>query len=297
MRLAITGAAGFVGQAVARHLMACRPDVALLLADRAFDLPQGAPVLTGDLADPAMIAALCAPDIDAVLHLAALPGGAAERDSRASRAINLDVPLALIEAMQGRRLVIAGSIGVFGGTLPADVDDATVPVPSSVYGTHKHMVELAFADAARRGAIKGMVVRLPGIVARPASAGGFGSAFLSDIFHAAKAGAAYTVPVLPDATSWLMAARTCAVNLANAVLCDASERHALTLPALRVRIGDLVAELARHGDVSRLTFGEDRVTRTTFGEYPPLTTSRADALGFHHDGSLAQLVETVFGDI
>jgi len=296
MRLAITGAAGFVGRAVVAHLAETRAGVDLLLADRAFDVPQRHATLVGELTDPAVIRELCAA-ANAVLHLAALPGAAAQRDPGASRAINLDVPLALIEALAGRRLVIAGSIAVFGGALPALVDDAMPPTPASVYGTHKHMVEIAFADAVRRGAISGMVVRLPGIVARPAAAGGFGSAFLSDVFHAARAGAAYTVPVAPDATSWLMSVRICAANLVTAALGEASEQDALTLPALQVRIGDLVAELAQHGDVSGLSFKEDPTVRAMFGNYPRLETPHADGLGFRHDGTLGQLVEMVFGDL
>ncbi|MEG3181399.1 NAD-dependent epimerase/dehydratase family protein [Sphingomonas sp. LT1P40] len=297
MRIAITGAAGFVGLAVARYVTDHHPEIQLVLADRAFDVQQRFETLAGELTDPAMIGELCRDGIDAVLHLAALPGGAAERDPRASRAIGLDVPLALIEAMHGRRLVIAGSIGVFGGQLPAQVDDETMPAPASVYGTHKRMVELAFADAMRRGAIGGMVVRLPGIVARPATAGGFGSAFLSDVFHAARAGTPYRVPVAPDATSWLMSVRTCAANLVAAALGEARVRDAVTFPALRVRIGDLVDELGRHGDTSGLTFVEDKAIRAMFGSYPPLATPRADALGFRHDGSLEQLVEAVFAEL
>lgn len=297
MLLAITGAAGFVGRAVVRQLAADHPQVALLLVDRELSGFDGHETLAGDLTDPAVIAALTAPRVDAVLHLAALPGGAAERDPEASRAINLDVPLALIEAMRGRRLVIAGSIAVFGGVLPALVDDATVPVPASVYGTHKRMVELAFGDAVRRGAVFGMAVRLPGIVARPAAAGGFGSAFLSDLFHTARAGTPLCVPVASDATSWLMSVRCCAANLVAAVLGEQTAQEAVTLPALRVTIGDLVAELARHGDVSGIRYEEIPATRATFGSYPDLVTTRADALGFRDDGDLKQLVETVLADL
>lgn len=297
MRLAITGAAGFVGRAVVRQLAEQHPEIDLLLADREVAGFDGHETLAGDLTDPAVIAALTAPHVDAVLHLAALPGGAAERDPAASRAINVDVPLALIEAMRGRRLVVAGSIAVFGGALPEIVDDATVPVPASVYGTHKRMVELAFADAVRRGAVSGFALRLPGIVARPSAAGGFGSAFLSDIFHTALAGTPLCVPVAADATSWLMSVRCCAANLVAAALSERTAQEAVTLPALRVTIGDLVAELARHGDVSGIRFEEIPATRATFGSYPVLRTPRADALGFRHDGGLTQLVETVLADL
>ncbi len=297
MRLAITGAAGFVGRAVVRQLAAQHPGVDLLLADREATGLDGHETLEGDLTDPTVIAALTAERVDAVLHLAALPGGAAEHDPAASRAVNLGMPLALIEAMRGRRLVIAGSIAVFGGVLPDPVDEATVPIPTSVYGTHKRMIELAFTDAVRRGAVSGLALRLPGIVARPAAAGGFGSAFLSDMFHAALAGTVLRVPVAPDATSWLMSVRCCAANLVAAALGERTEQTAVTLPALRVTVGNLVAELGRHGDVSGIRFEEVPATRATFGSYPQLVTPRADALGFRHDGNLTKLVETVIGDL
>jgi hypothetical protein len=64
-----------------------------------------------------------------------------------------------------------------------------------------------------------------------------------------------------------------------------------------VTIGDLVAELARHGDVSGIRFEEIPETRATFGSYPALHTPRADALGFRHDGSLSQLVEAVLAEL
>lgn len=94
-----------------------------------------------------------------------------------------------------------------------------------------------------------------------------------------------------------MSVRCCATNLIVAALGERTAQDAVTLPALRVTIGDLVAELARHGDVSGIRFEEIPATRAMFGSYPDLATPRADTLGFRHDVSLAELVEAVLADL
>lgn len=296
MRVTITGADGFVGRAVVRRLRDMGAAAELLLVDRAFAEPGPERRLAGDLTDPVLLAAATR-ECDALLHLAALPGGAAERDPAASRAINLDLPLRLIEAMAGRRLVLAGSIAVFGAAPTGPVEDHTVPVPDSVYGTHKRMVELAFADAVRRGALTGAVLRLPGIVARPPAAAGFGSAFLSDVFHAARTVRPYVVPVAPDATSWLCSVRACAANLVHGLLGGGAEAAPVTLPALRVRMGDIVALLARRFPGAAITHAEDPALRRAFASYPPLATARAAALGFTAEPDLDALIDAVLADL
>jgi nucleoside-diphosphate-sugar epimerase len=289
-RILITGADGFVGRAVARALPAGR----LRLVDRRRPDVPGAECIAADLTDKGALPGLLQ-GIDAVVHLAALPGGAAEADPAASRAINLDASLNLIEAASGRaRFVYASSIAVFGAPLPGRVDDATPVRPAMTYGAHKAMVELALADAIRRGDIEGIALRLPGIVARPPTPSGLKSAFLSELFWAIRDGSPYTVPVGPEATVWLMSAGCAAANLIHAL--GLPSGPAITLPALRTTIAGLVDAIAG-GRRAAVAYAPDAELEAQVGRQPPLETPLADSLGFRHDGDPATLVQSVWSNI
>lgn len=295
MRLAITGAAGFVGRAVAKHLSELNFVGSVRLVDREIPFSTEFESMELNLADTGAVDRVL-DGVDRVLHLAALPGGAAQSDPALSRKVNLDVSLDLLNSLHGRRLIYASSIAVFGDSFPAAVDDDSIDNPTSVYGTHKRMVELAFADAVRRQAATGVALRLPGIVARPSSAEGFGSAFLSDVFHAVRGGQSYTVPTEPEAVSWLMSVKTCAANLVHALLSDFSEAEAITLPALPVSMENLVRSAARHGDSSKINFQKNLDIQKIFASHPPLATPRANALNFVSDLTLDALVDNGFAD-
>ena len=293
----VTGAAGFLGRAlVAEFAETRRPGDRLRLLDRV-EAEGGDEVLVGDLADPATLDAAL-DGVDCVIHLAALPGGAAEADYAASRRINLDASLGLIERLANRpapaRLVYASSIAVFGAPLPAFVDDDTSPRPAMTYGGHKLMVETALANLTRLGRIEGVALRLPGLVARPRDGAGLKSAFMSEVFHALAAGQPYVLPIGAEATMWILSVRAAARALIHAATIPAVPPVALTLPALRVTAGALVDEIARQADVDPglARFAPDPILQAQFGALPPLVTPAADALGFRHDGDLVRLVAT-----
>lgn len=276
-RIAVTGAAGFVGRAVVARLREAGAEIV------AIDRTPGEDIVAGDLSDPGFRREVLA-GAGAVIHLAAIPGGASEADYPLSRRINLDLTLALMEEAQGR-FVYASSIAVFGAIQPEPVDDDTPPRPALTYGAHKLMAEVALANLKRLGRLDGIALRLPGIVARPRAAAGLKSAFMSDVFHALTADEPITLPVSPQATMWMLSAQGVAEALIHAVTVKEAPA-VLTLPALRVRMDELVAALGG----GKVSYEPDAALEAQFGAYPPLFTPAADRLGFRHDGDLATLV-------
>jgi nucleoside-diphosphate-sugar epimerase len=298
MRILVTGAGGCVGRQVVGRLA----DHTVIAIDRYAEnvpaLPHVIP-LVGDLCDRRVLSVALAEGCDAVVHLATVPGGAAEEAAERAWRVNVDgtMMVAGMASEVGRqpRFVFASSIAVFGERLPATVDDATTPAPTMLYGAHKAMMELWLAALTRRRELDAISVRLPGIVARSGMSAGLKSAFLSDLFHATREGRSFLIPVSPEATCWLQSVECAAENICHAIFADmkrAPACRAVTLPATRTRVNELVAEVAAQtracpGSVS---YVPDEKLESTFGRYPPLATPCADALGFVADGSLGLLV-------
>lgn len=287
MRIVVTGAGGFVGRALLRTLVG--HDVVAVDSQL-----HGNPGVEGDLCDLETLSRAFANGCDAVVHLATVPGGAAEADPVSAKRVNLDASMALIDtAARGGacpRFVFASSIAVFGDNLPAEVDDTTPLAPRMIYGAHKAMMEQWIDAQTRRGAISGLSLRLPGIVARPRAPSGMKSAFMSDVFHAIAARQAIELPVSPAASMWLMSVERVAANIAHAVQIE--DVGAVTLPALRVSMAELVAGIAAAtgADLALGKYRPDAPLEAAFGRQPPLTTPRADAMGFAYDGTIDALV-------
>ena len=305
MNILLTGAGGFVGRELGRLLVGAGHALVGIDTD-AGGIPAGIRAVAGDLADPAVRAEALGTGCDALIHLATVPGGAAEADPSASRRINVDAMYdLLVEASAlkpGLRVVYASSIAVFGDPLPAQVDDATPLSPRMIYGGHKAMMEHAVAMFSNRGLIDGVTVRLPGILARPKGPSGMKSAFMSDLFHALRAGEAFTCPVSAAGSIWAQSVRQCARNFLHALTLDSGlmpPTRAVTLPALRISMADLVAAIARQCAVSPdlVRYAPDAALEAAFAAQPPLATPAAERAGFAHDGDLATLVSNALATI
>jgi len=295
MKLAITGAAGFLGREVARQALAEPGITSLVLADRD-PAPVNDPrvaVMAGDLRDRALLARVC--DADAVIHLAGILGGAAEADPALARAVNVDVPLDMIEAVKGTgvRFVFASSVAVLGAGLPEPVTDAAPARPTMLYGAQKAMIEVALEQATRRGWLDGVSLRPSGIVAREGLDEGLKSAFLSRLFWAVRRGEDICLPVGPEDRSWIASVGVTARNFLHAALTgDPGPTRTMTLPAQAPSFDELVAALQACYPESpaRVTYAPEPETQRLFGRFPRLVTEAAEAAGFRRDADLAALV-------
>jgi D-erythronate 2-dehydrogenase len=312
MHILITGANGFVGQALSARLLHERalgpsPLKRLTLLDTSFSARSEDPLVRhhgGSIADAQAVDGAFAEDVDVVFHLASIPGGTAEQHHELARDVNLTGTMLLLErgraqAQRGAAapvFVFASTIAVFGSPLPARVDDDTPLRPQMTYGAQKLIGEILVGDFSRRGWVDGRSVRLPGVLARPPARSGLLSAFMSDMIHELGAGRPFTCPTGPAASTWASSIVNVVDNLVHAATLDAAAlgaRRAFTLPTLCFTFQALVEAIgAVHGiDTSRLvTWKPDGRIESLFGRFPPLTTQAADDAGFRHDGDLQSLV-------
>ncbi|HEY1726219.1 MAG TPA: NAD-dependent epimerase/dehydratase family protein [Steroidobacteraceae bacterium] len=307
MRVLIVGGGGFIGQAlVARlrlngHLDGQRCSRVTVL-DQHISGQIDDPLLRyveADIGVRSVLEQCIADGADCVFHLASVTGGAAERDFELGMKVNLHSMLGLLEALRAAgsrpKLVFASSIAVYGVPLPQLVDEQTLPLPTLSYGVQKLIGEQLVADYSRRGFIDGCSLRIPGIVARPPSAGML-SGFLSDLIRELSAGREFVCPVAASGQSWLMSRSGIIDNLLHAAsLSDAqrAERRTWLLPVLHLSMSALVQAIARqHGAqvLQRVSYRPQSELQAQFANYPPLHCPASLAAGFRHDGDAERLI-------
>lgn len=300
MRLSVIGANGFVGQRIT-DLALRDPAISDLMLNDVSPLPaiDGVTCLQGSFADPDIMASVA--DGDAVILLASILGGAAEQDYALARQINVDAVLDLFDHIReirpGARVVFASSIAVFGD-IPDPLTDQTEPDPFLTYGAQKLMIEVALSNFSKKGWLDGISLRLSGVMARDGADKALKTAFMSRLFWCVARGEDITLPVSPAAQTWLTSVEAAAQNFLHATKTpDLGKRRAVTLPALCLTFGDLVAALRRAypDSPSKIEFTPDPEIMTLFGSFPLLETRAADKLGFVSDKDADALVAQAMG--
>jgi UDP-glucose 4-epimerase len=156
MKLLITGGAGYIGSIVGKQLLDAGHEVIVLdnLANgHRSAVSPGAELVVGDLLDRDAVGNVVTPDLDGVLHFAAL-ALVAESVAHPERYYrnNVGATLNLLEAMDAagvRRLVFSSTCAVYGEPDEVPISETAVPAPVNAYGASKLSVDLMIRDFCR----------------------------------------------------------------------------------------------------------------------------------------------------
>ena len=298
LKVCVIGAGGFIGQRVASLLAADQQVENLTLLDsQEFVAPKSATKIVGDFSDTG-IQTTAINGTDAVIHLAAILGGAAERNYATARKINLDATMDLIEACAAQspkmRFVFASTIAVLASNLPDPVTETTPTGPTMVYGAQKLMVEVALSNFAKTGRLDAVSLRPSGVMARDGADAALKTAFMSRLFWCFQRGEEIVLPVEPGSQTWMTSIECIAQNFIHAAkVQDLGNNRALTLPATCLTFGELVVALQRRfpDSPTEVTYAPDPEIISLFGSFPKLTTPTAEALGFVREADADALVQ------
>jgi len=323
MNILITGGGGFLGQRVARELLAhgvkigpggaSVPVGTITLFDIA-EPPAGVALrdarvrfVQGEVSDQAAVAAALGQETHGVFHFAAVVSGQAEADFDIGMRVNLDGIRNVLDACRAAgnrpRLLFSSSIAVFGVPLPEVVDDTTTPTPQASYGVQKLIGEWLVADYTRKGFIDGRAVRIPTVSVRPGKANAAASSFASAIIREPLNGIDYVCPVSAQTLMWMCSPRKVVGNLIKAFELPGEAWGAIrsvNLPGITVSVTEMLASLKKLGGqkaASRVSIQVDpRIDAIVQTWAARLSTPRASKMGFGADANMDEIVAQYIAD-
>ena len=317
-RVLITGAGGFVGARLARHLLAHPPATwggapALTLTDQ-YPLPADLaadPRVTAVIGPLGDQAALFASGFDAVFHLASAVSGECEADFDLGMRSNLDSTRALLDALRAAgnkpRVLFSSSVAVYGPDpahpLPDVVTDDTFTTPQTSYGSQKLMCEYMVADFSRKGFIDGRSARLMSVSVRPGKPNGAASSFFSGILREPLAGEESICPVDASVSHPVCSPGLTVKSLIATFEASAEEfqgRSAMNLPALNVTVQqmlDALEAVAGPAVRARVKFQRDERVANIVANWPKGAKAlRAPRLGLQPDANFQDVIRQYIDD-
>ncbi|TLF52272.1 SDR family oxidoreductase [Halomonas urmiana] len=313
MHIAITGAAGFLGQRLVHQLLdrgaldgtAIRRLTLIDQAEPPAIEREGVEIrcLALDISSPGALDPVLDARPDVIYHLAAVVSSAAEADLDLGMRVNFDATRALLEGCRAQglsatRLVMASSVAAYGGDLPEVLDDMTALHPQNSYGAQKAMSELLVNDYSRRGLVDGLVLRLPTIVIRPGRPNAAASSFASSILREPLNGEEAICPVPTDLDLFVMSPARVVEALIHGAEVPGEALgpfRAFMLPGITVSVAEMLEalhEVAGEEALARVRHEPDARIAAIVGSWPArFTNERARRLGFHGDKNFREIVE------
>ncbi len=307
MQVIITGAAGFLGQLLAKKLLTTSSIdfTEILLVD--IVEPQKSledsriKCLELDLSNADAAQSIISKNTKLVFHLAAIVSGHAEKDFDLGWQVNVDSTRFLLEACRqiGTNIgfVFASSCAVFGGNLPEIVSDMTALNPSSSYGAQKAICELMVNDYARKGYISGISLRLPTICVRPGKANQAASSFVSGIIREPLNNQIAICPVDPRLAVWISSPDTIINNfvIAAKLLPECKLKwRSVNLPGIKVTVNHMIATLQKLTSekiIEKIKFEIDESINKLVVSWPiEINNETALALGFEVDARFEDFI-------
>ncbi|KAK1459819.1 NAD dependent epimerase/dehydratase [Colletotrichum melonis] len=308
-QILVTGAAGFVGQALVSALIKSDPSATLTITD-VIEPPIPADVagesnkinsLKADLTDPAAVSSLLSTQFSAVYLLHGLMSGGAEANLDLGLKVNLDSVRAVLDHLRnnypGTTVVFTSSCAVYGPRQPV-IESETVPKPRTSYGTEKLIIELLVEDFSRRGLIDGRIVRLPTVTVRPGAPSAAASSFASGIVRETLKGIKNVLPVSRDLEVWVCSPATVVKNLVKVKDVPKEkfgESRVVNLPGITVTVQEILDAVEKVGGKESLALIEEKkdaailaIVETWAARFD---VSRAYGLGLEPDGTILEAVE------
>ena len=306
MYILITGAAGFVGQILAKRLLDDNSHK-LLLADvieppipKDAKFPDNAKTIKADLCvSPENVVD---EQLEAAFLFHGIMSSGSETNFDLGMCVNFDATRNLLEVLRkktpGIRVIYSSSQAVYGSPLPDVVDDSTKITPLSSYGAEKLMCEILITEFTRRNFINGFVLRFPTISVRPGKPTAAASSWLSGMVREPFNDLESVIPIEDKSfKSWLCSPRTLVSNLVHSLTIPSSlplHKRQINMPGISTTIDDMLSALSKIGGPSKLAL----VTLKNEPEFHPILyswpqafdISPALALGFSRDTSFEQAV-------
>lgn len=313
MHIAITGAAGFLGQRLVHQLLARgelrqHPITRLTLIDQV-ESPQpesgniAVASMALDITEPGALDRVFDQRPDVIYHLAAVVSSAAEADFDLGLRVNFDATRALLEACRQRelsdtRLIMASSVAAYGGDLPEVLDDMTALHPQNSYGAQKAMSELLVNDYSRRGLVDGLVLRLPTIVIRPGRPNAAASSFASSILREPLNGEEAICPVPVELPMFVMSPGKVVDALIHGAEVPGEMLgafRAFMLPGITITVAEMLESLrdaAGEKAFSLVCHEPDPRIESIVASWPArFDTAKAKQLGFVGDENFKQIID------